>query len=327
MDRPQALRFYASVTAGVVAVVATLLLRGAGGKRAHGSAPSAEKVELADWCPNGLEPIAGGACYAAPNDPSESSALLLYLHGRYAPETAHQERERQVRVARLATARGYAVLAFRGLPGQCTDPKLATWFCWPSNERNQTDAPAFVARFRTSLEEASRRHRVSRLVLLGFSNGGYFAGLIARDGLLPVDAVAIAHAGPVEPMRAEGPMPPLLLIDADDDPSGPEMDRLQASLSQLAWPFVTVAREGGHALLDWDVEMALTFFDRTRTEHMPLTPPLPARSRRNAGSSPPSVAEAGPPTTEPPNEDERPSRADAATPGDAAPQDAIDAGG
>ena len=39
-----------------------------------------------------------------------------------------------------------------------------------------------------------------------------------------------------------------------------------------------VAREGGHALPDWDIEIAMTFFARTRTEKIPLAPPLANRS-------------------------------------------------
>jgi hypothetical protein len=81
-------------------------------------------------------------------------------------------------------------------------------------------------------------------------------------------------------MRPQGKQPPILLIDADDDPSGPEMDHLEATLAREAWPHAMVAREGGHALPDWDVEMALTFFDRTRTGSLPLSPPLSARPRR-----------------------------------------------
>jgi predicted esterase len=285
--RAHALRFYGAVAIGVTAVVVGVVLGGRYREAPGAVAPRSFAVDIADWCPEGFLPITGG-CFAPALPTARASGLLLYLHGRYAPESANEERERQMRVARLATARGYAVLALRGVQGQCTDPQLATWWCWPSNERNVGDGQAFVTRFEGALAEAERRAGKGRRVLLGFSNGGYFAALIAPRALLALDAVAIAHGGPVEPMHPVGTRPPMLLIDADDDPSGPEMDRLEASLTRESWPHATVVREGGHALPEWDVEMALAFFDRTRTEPVPLTPPLAARAHRVA--APPDAA-------------------------------------
>ncbi len=288
--RTHAVRFYAAVALGVFGVFGLVLSR-RGQPPTQASAEPARRLEdVADWCPEGLEPVPGDGCFAPARATATPRGLLIYLHGRYSPQGANEEHERQGRVAKLGTARGYAVLALRGRPGQCTDPKLATWWCWPSNERNEGDGPAFVARFAPSIAEAERRAGRGRRVLLGFSNGGYFAAMIASRALLRVDAVAIAHAGPVEPMRPLGATPPLLLIDADDDPSGPEMDRLETALAESSWPHETVAREGGHALLAWDVEMALAFFDRTRDERSPLSPPLPARPRRQA--RPPSEPDA-----------------------------------
>jgi predicted esterase len=286
--RAHALRFYGAVTIGMLAViVGTVLGRRFREPDSAVAAPRSLVADVADWCPEGLEPITGG-CFAPAVATARPHGLLIYLHGRYAPESVNEERERQMRVARLGTARGYAVLALRGLQGQCTDPELATWWCWPSNERNVADGKAFVTRFEGALAEAERRAGKGRRLLLGFSNGGYFAALIAPRALLALDAVAIAHGGPVEPMRPVGQKPPLLLIDADDDPSGPEMDRLEAALTRESWPHAMVAREGGHALPDWDVEMALAFFDRTRIEQLPLSPPLAARARRLA--PPPDAA-------------------------------------
>ncbi len=274
-----AARFYVAVALGVLAVSAGVLLRGRWRDLGHpavaGEPGVAATGAVADWCASGLEMIAGGGCFAlAPESNGKPPALLVYLHGRYAPETAADEMERQSRVARLGAARGYSVLTLRGKQGQCTDPTLATWWCWPSNERNAADGAAFVASWSTALAEAERRARPARRVLLGFSNGGYFASLIASRGLFPFDAVTVAHAGPVAPMTPVRAKPPMLLIDADDDPSSPEILHLDADLTRETWPHAMVIREGTHALPEWDVEMALTFFDRVRTEAFPLTPPL-----------------------------------------------------
>lgn len=289
-----AFRFYAAVGLGVMAVSAAILLTE---RRSRVPAPAAAAVDgpdaaVIDWCAPGLEAIPGGGCFALAPETNKPRALLVYLHGRYAPESAPEEMERQTRVARLGTARGYSVLTFRGVQGQCAGPQLATFWCWPSNEKNASDGPAFVERWAASLAEAQKRARPARRVLLGFSNGGYFASLIASRALLPFDAVVVAHAGPVSPMTPVGRKPPLLLVDADDDPSSPEILHLDSDLTREAWPHSMVIREGGHALPEWDVEMALTFFDRVRTEAVPLTPPL-------APPRPPHPHDAGAPVPDP----------------------------
>lgn len=303
-----ALRFYTAVAFGVVAVSATVVLRGTPEERRAAAAET--DAAIADWCAGGFEPIAGGGCYARPQETDEPRALLVYLHGRYAEETTRDEMNRQLRLGRQASRRGYAVLALRGMQGQCTDPQLAAWWCWPSNERNAGDGPAFVARWAVALADAERRASPTRHVLLGFSNGGYFASLIASRALVPFDAIAVAHGGPVAPMRPAGARPPMLLVDADDDPSSPEVLHLASDLREAAWPYEMVIREGGHDLTDWDIDMALTFFDRTRTEELPLSPPLsPLRPPRphdagptdpafpSASASPSASAPAPPPAS------------------------------
>jgi predicted esterase len=285
-----AVRFYVAVALGVLAISAGVLLHGRSRDLGHDRARLAGEAGagqdgIVSWCAPGLEAIAGGGCFArasAPRDRHDASVssathpptLLVYLHGRYAPESEPEEMERQSRVARMGNARGYSVLTLRGKQGQCTDPQLATWWCWPSNERNASEGSAVVAGWSAAFAEAERRAHPQRRVLLGFSNGGYFASLIAARGLMPLDAVTVAHAGPVAPMTPLRNKPPMLLIDADDDPSSPEILHLDADLTREAWPHAMVIREGTHALPEWDVDMALTFFDRVRTETMPLTPPL-----------------------------------------------------
>jgi predicted esterase len=285
-EHRHAKRFYGAVAAIVLCVVLVVLLRRPRTSSGHDRPPPRDLERLA-WCAEGTEPIAGEGCFASPASPR---GLLVYLHGRYGPEGVKDELERQARVVRLSSARGFAVLALRGAQGQCSDPLLASWWCWPSNERNAGDGPAFVARWAVALEASERRLGPQRRVLLGFSNGGYFAALIASRALERFDAVAIAHAGPVAPMRPLGARPPMLLLDADDDPSGPEMDRLGADLQREEWPLMVTVREGAHALLEWDIETALAFFERTRTETLPLVPPLAARTRR---APTPVVPEAG----------------------------------
>src|SRR5262249_46777228 len=135
-----------------------------------------------------------------------------------------------------ATARGFAVLALRGRLGECNArPELATWYCWPSNERTAHDAPDFVAAWGPALREAERRSGGPRMVL-GFSNGAFFAGLLAVRAHFEAAAFVVAHGGPVEPVRAAGAKPPLLLMSADEDVSTEGMMRFDTLLAREAWP-------------------------------------------------------------------------------------------
>jgi dienelactone hydrolase len=236
------------------------------------------------WCAEGLESIAGEGCYAAPRDAPARGPLplLIYLHGLFEKGALEdEERDRQRRVARKATERGFALLALRGQEGACTsDPERSNLVCWPSNQRTADKATAFVARWGPALEIATRRHPPTEKYVLGFSNGGYFAGLVAEKALYRADAFAIAHAGPVEPVKAVGDKVPLLLLSADDDLSQEGMVRLDDELTRDGWPHAHYVREGGHALPDSDIDAALTFFDRTRTERLPFHPPLSTRIPR-----------------------------------------------
>jgi predicted esterase len=238
-----------------------------------GSTAGAVEQPAADWCAPAFEPIRGG-CLAASSIARSPRPLIVYLHGRYARTVPGDERDRASRLAARATSRGFAVLALRGRLGECTDPELADWYCWPSNERNADRAPAVVDTWTRTLADATERTGARRTFVLGFSNGGYLAGLVASRGLLDVAAVAVAHGGPVEPVRARDRMPPLLLLSADDDVAQDDMIRYDRELARERWPHDSYARSGGHGLTDDDIDAALTFFSRAG-EPLPLAPPLP----------------------------------------------------
>lgn len=224
-----------------------------------------------------------------PGDPS----LVVYLHGRYPRDDPYEEVDRQRRLGERATARGFGVLALRGSLGECTAPELAAWFCWPSNEHNADDAPAFVTKWSKALSTAEERVGSRRRYVLGFSNGGYFAGLLAVRGLLEANAFVVAHGGPVQPVRPYFRMAPLLLLSADDDISQEGMIRFHEELLSQNWPHDSYARSGGHALTDEDIDAAIAFFSRA-SEPLPLQPPLPLhRPVRHASSTEDAAAPSG----------------------------------
>jgi predicted esterase len=234
------------------------------------------------FCAKELLPLTDSACFAAPASAVQPTPLVVYLHGRFPITSLSEELDRQSRVARLATARGFAVLAVRGAQGECTNADMKDWYCWPSNEKNADDGPRFVTqKLLPAMHMARERIGTGPNVLLGFSNGGYFATLIAKRSLASFDAIAVAHGGPIR-VESTGRTAPMLLITADDDPSDPEMRRLDDELTRSSWPHALVAREGIHGLPDWDIDTALTFFHRVRSEKLPLNPPLASRSRPRA---------------------------------------------
>lgn len=222
-------------------------------------------------CASGLE-YREGACFALPALPP--TGLVVYLHGLYAPATVREEWARQERVARVATSRRFAVVALRGRQGACVGEERAAFWCWPSQEKTADQGPAVVESWSRTLGETEQRVGKVPRFLLGFSNGGYFAGLIAVRALLPVDAVAVAHAGPVLPVRAAGAKPPILLLTANQDISVTSMMAFDGELTREGWPHLLTSREGGHDLTTQDIETALTFFSRAGGGKWPLSPPL-----------------------------------------------------
>jgi predicted esterase len=294
---PARARIVATAQGGFCLLVAAgLLYRHARGGVGEGTAvaadldagPEAPDVPPADWCAPGFEPIAGGGCFASAGaTETPASPLIVYLHGRYASDGPADEVDRQRRLGVQANALGYAVLALRGHLGACTAPELARWYCWPSNETNADAGPGVVTSWATALSAAQARTGAQQHYLLGFSNGAYFAGLIASRALLEFDALVIAHGGPVEPVHAERGTPPILLLSADDDVAQDDMIRFDEELTRERWAHDSYARAGGHALTDQDIDAALSFFARAR-ESLPLQPPLllhrAVRHVRDAGA-------------------------------------------
>ncbi len=270
-SRDHIARALAAAAIAVVVLTAILVVRRRGTTRDE--LPAADGGEVVGSggsfpsCGAGLELVAGGACFAAAAGSPAGRPLLVYLHGLHTNVTLKDELERQARVARIGAARGFDVLAPRGLEGACE--RVPEMFCWPSNERVAERGAGAVAAWAPALAAARSRGATGPMYLLGFSNGGYFAALIATRALAPFAAITVAHGGPVEPVRAEGARSPMLLLMADDDAALGEMMRLDASLSREKWPHASRAREGGHALTEQDVTNAVTFFARVSTEGVP----------------------------------------------------------
>lgn len=250
---------------------------GDAGRRASG---------VIEWCANGLEAIAGGGCFLTPPTASKrETPLVVYLHGIYDVSTVGEELDRQRRVSKKAVDRGFSFLALRGEMGGCQRADLAQFYCWPSNERTAAAGPSVVARWQDALREAAARGAgTTQRFVFGFSNGAYFAGLLASRGWFDADAFVIAAGGATEPIQRRERMPPLLLLTADDDPSLGETVRFARRMSNVGWPVDSYSRDGGHVLTDNDIGEAFDFFQRAPHETVPLSPPLGSRRPRTLGA-------------------------------------------
>jgi predicted esterase len=227
-----------------------------------------ENAPVVEWCAPKLTAVAGGGCYAAPQS-TGALPLVIYLHGIFDKGADAEELDRQRRVAQKGVAAGFAVLALRGTEGACaTTPEYATKVCWPSNEQTADKGESFVEAWRPALAAAAKMHPFGKTYVFGFSNGGYFAALIAVRALYRADAFVVARAGSVEPVKAVGPKRPILLLTGSSDPSTEGMQRFDEELSREGWPHEIQSREGGHELPDADIDVALRYFKRAEGQSM-----------------------------------------------------------
>jgi predicted esterase len=117
-----------------------------------------------------------------------------------------------------------------------------------------------VVEWTTPLAVAAERGAHGRRYVFGFSNGGYFSGLLAERAWLNAGAFVVARGGPVSPVKASGAKLPLLLTLSEGDPSHDEMVKLDDELTREEWPHEVFVSEGGHALPDSDIQAAVAFF-------------------------------------------------------------------
>jgi predicted esterase len=224
-------------------------------------------------CGEGLEPL-GEACLALPPGAPSDVPVVLYLHGMFPSDYPQQSLIAQRELATMATARGFALLVPRGRLGLCDwKPELLNWYCWPSTMRTAQLAPEIVQGWTPLWKALDDRlggsaDRPRKRFVLGYSNGGFFAALLAARGDLPFDAYAIAHGGAVEPCWFDPSRPaPMLLLSAEGDQwQAPLMAELHERLDEASWPNEHRIRQGGHALTAGDIEDALGFFASHRQQ-------------------------------------------------------------
>jgi dienelactone hydrolase len=100
--------------------------------------------------------------------------------------------------------------------------------------------------------------------LLGFSNGGFFAALLASDARLEFSALAVAQGGDVagQHFTPERARPTLLLFAKGDVHQFPRMRKLEAALNAAGWKPESFVREGAHSFTADDIKVAIDFLSR-----------------------------------------------------------------
>ncbi len=222
-------------------------------------------------CGEGLTAL-GEACLALPPDASADTPVVLYLHGMFPSDFPQQSLVAQQELAQMAAARGFALLVPRGRLGLCDwKPEFLNWYCWPSTARTAPMAGEIAASWEPlwqGLDDrlGTRKDHPRKRFALGYSNGGFFAALLAARGDVAFDAYAITHAGPVEPCWFDPlkPVPVLLLAAEGDKFQAPLMEELHERLFEAGWPHDYRIRPGSHALTEGDIEDALSFFAARR---------------------------------------------------------------
>lgn len=213
-------------------------------------------------CAPGFTQVAPDGCAALPA--GRADGVVLFLHGLYPPGAPDEELAAEEALGRSAVAHRLALYAPRGAVGLCSwADDVRDKLCWPSGRGQEAEARKIAQALAPAIDEVARRAGgPARRYLLGFSNGGFFAALIAGEGLLPFDAAAILHGGGAEPSTFDPQRPrPILLVTAEGDPwQGPKMHALDERLARAGWPHRLVVRPGPHRLAPEDAAAALDFF-------------------------------------------------------------------
>jgi dienelactone hydrolase len=180
--------------------------------------------------------------------------LAVFLHGVF--EGKGDPNDDHVR-ERLRAA-GFAVWTPTGKPGLCDwseDAKRST--CWPSDERTLGKAREIVREWQPNLPPSQP------MVVVGFSNGGAFATLLATHRLVPACGFASLHGFPAGAIHAEagqGKRAPILLVGGRGAAwESAQMSATSAQLKTLGWPHETKTHDGGHVVSDQDLDAAIAF--------------------------------------------------------------------
>ncbi len=233
------------------------------GPVARAQAPSGSEPR---WCAPELQVVNDDVCHFAPSSHRTPDTLVIFLHGVIEPGTEWQWAQQRA-IARAAQARGFEALMPRGRRG--IGPRgMEAWWTWPTGTRAQQAVEAELVEewlgARRSLER-QRGEPFGRVLVMGFSNGAYYAASLALRGRLAVDGYAVFAGGGGEYLERQAQRtkvrPPIYVGYGGRDPAGKKDGRaLGEMLRRLGWRHKVVARPSvGHTMTDAQLGEAIKF--------------------------------------------------------------------
>ena len=246
------------------ALLAVSVLGAASGARAQEDAGAAP----VRWCAEELTMLDSSACYFSPEgDDRAKETLVIFLHGVIKDGTTWQWAQ-QRSIARAAKKNGFSVLMPRGRQG--IGPKgMRDWWTWPTSVKAEnalgTELRAEWKADREQIEKDAG-HGFSKIFVIGFSNGAYYATSLALLGKTKdVDGFAVFAGGAgakylVGPAQGVPHRPPSYVGYGLRDKAHHDPEGLAKALKRLGWRHrVGVSKHGGHSMPDSKLADAIRF--------------------------------------------------------------------
>jgi predicted esterase len=228
------------------------------------------------WCAPELETLADDVCYFDPPPSSAPRTLVIFLHGLIKPDSTWQWSQ-QRGIVRGAKTHGFSVLMPRGRRG--VGPGGMQSVAWPLSAAAQQSVEQSLLdewmRARRTVE-ARRGKPFDRVIVLGFSNGAYYASSLALRERMNIDGYGLFAGGSTTAeirkagQNAKRRVPIFVGIAMDDATSRHDSQSFAALLATLKWPHKVHASSVGHGVAERQLERALAYFrDAPRPETSP----------------------------------------------------------
>lgn len=239
-----------------------------------GRADDVANVERAHWCAPELEALSDRVCYFSPaqsttQSPHEGAGvaprtLVIFLHSLISAAD-RAAWPLQQRMATYAERYGFTMLVPRGRPGlgPGRDPGV---LAWPTAQSLQERYEAELLREWQAARALAEKRGGSfdRVLVMGFSNGAYYATSLAVRDKLDVDGYAVFAGGSgKEYVRLQAARSkrktPIFVGYGTKDPDHGNQRKLVSMLASLNWPHRSLSARIGHTVSNSQVENALDF--------------------------------------------------------------------
>jgi predicted esterase len=233
--------------------------------------PAQSTATESRWCAPEFEVVGSEICHAAPPTRDRSpDTLVVFLHGVIQPDTEWQWAQQRA-MARAALKLGVEVLMPRGRRG--IGPRgMEDWWTWPTGVRaRRAVEDQLVGEWQEAQRrlEGQRSAAFRRVVLMGFSNGAYYAASLALRGRLRVDGYALFAGGGAAHLEKQARKirlrPPIYVGYGGRDHMGKRDARaFGAVLRRLGWRHKFAGSpSAGHSMPDAQVRQALEFLTKS----------------------------------------------------------------